>query len=63
MSDTRDPAAVLRHAAQIGDWRLAELLSRVLAGGFGGQSTVAQRAYHTLVVRLGLSDPGNYDRG
>jgi hypothetical protein len=62
MSDTRDPAAVLRHAVQVGDWRLAELLARLLAGEFNGQTSVAQRAYDTLVVRLGLGDPGNYHR-
>lgn len=60
MSDTRDPAAVLRHAVQVGDWRLAELLARVLAGGLTGRAAVAHRAYDTLVVQLGLSDPRNY---
>lgn len=63
MSDTRDPAAVLRHAIQVGDWRLAQLLDRLLAGGFTRHTAVAQRAYHTLVERLGLDDPGDYDRG
>jgi hypothetical protein len=62
MSDIRDPAAVLRHAVQVGDWRLVELLARLLAGGFTGRAGVAHRAYDTLVVRLGLSEPGNYHR-
>ena len=62
MSDTRDPAAVIRHAVQVGDWRLAELLARVLSGGSTGQTAVARRAYDTLIIQLRLSDPGNYHR-
>ena len=59
MSDIRDPAALIRHAVQVGDW---QLLDRVLVGDLMGQAAVAQRAYYTLVVRLGLGDPGNYHR-
>ena len=63
MSDDRDPSALLRHAIQIGDWRLVELLARVLSGDLVGRPAAAPRAYFTLVARLGLSDRGDYHRG
>ena len=31
MSDAHDPAALVRHAVQAGDWRLVELIARMLA--------------------------------
>jgi hypothetical protein len=63
MTDARDPTALARHAVQVGDWRLVELLARLLSGGFSGRSMAARRAYGTLVVQLGLDDPPNYHRG
>jgi len=62
MPDTRDPTALLRHAVLVGDWRLAELLARLLAGSFTGRASVAHRAHTTLVARLGLGEPRNYHR-
>ena len=34
MSDAHDPAALVRHAVQAGDWRLVELIARMLARPF-----------------------------
>jgi hypothetical protein len=63
MSDAHDPAALVRHAVQAGDWRLVELIARLLAGASTGRHGSARRAYETLAVKLGLaSDPGDYDR-
>jgi hypothetical protein len=62
MNDIRDPTALVRHAVQVGDWRLVELLARRLSDRFTGQTTVAHRAYGTLVGKLGLGDPDNYHR-
>jgi len=63
MSDAHDPAALVRHAVQAGDWRLVELIARLLAGHSSTGSSGARRAYGTLVVKLGLSGgPANYDR-
>jgi hypothetical protein len=62
MSDVRDPAALVRHAAEVGDWRLVELLAHVLGGRPSGRLLTARRAYCTLVLLLGLSEPGGYDR-
>ena len=62
MSDVRDPADLVRHAAQVGDWRLVELLAHVLGGRPAGPLPAAGRAYSTLVLLLGLSEPGGYDR-
>lgn len=58
MPDLRNPTALISHAVQVGDWRLVELLARLLSGS--GHLSAAQRAYGTLVLRLGLSDPGNH---
>ena len=64
MSDAHDPAALVRHAVQAGDWRLVELIARMLAGQPIARSLGARRAYGTLVVKLGLSgSPAKYDRG
>ena len=64
MSDAHDPAALVRHAVQAGDWRLVELIARMLGGQPSPPSLGARRAYGTLVVKLGLSgSPANYDRG
>ena len=63
MSDAHDPTALVRHAVQAGDWRLVELISRMLGGQPTTPSLSARRAYGTLVVKLGLSGgPANYDR-
>jgi hypothetical protein len=62
MSDVRDPKALIRHAVQVGDWPLVELLARLLAGRSTGGAPAARRAYRTLVSALGLSGPGDYDR-
>ena len=63
MSDAHDPAALVRHAVQAGDWRLVELVARLLGGASTGSHGSARRAYETLAVKLGLaSGPGNYDR-
>ncbi len=65
MSDAHDPAALVRHAVQAGDWRLVELIARMLAGQSSARSLGARGApTRTLVVKLGLSGgPANYDRG
>jgi hypothetical protein len=55
MSDARDPTALVRHAIQAGDWRLVELIARMLSGEPSPSSQGAQRAYGTLVVKLGLA--------
>jgi hypothetical protein len=63
MPDAYDPTALVRHAAQAGDWRLVELIARLLSGDPGSQSIGARRAYRALVLQLGLAgDLGNYDR-
>jgi hypothetical protein len=64
MSDAHDPAALVHHAVHAGDWRLVELIARMLAGQPGAASHGARRAYATLVVKLGLtSGPATYDHG
>jgi hypothetical protein len=64
MPDAHDPAALVRHAAQAGDWRLVCLIARVLSGRSATRATAARRAYATLVLELGLvGDGGDYDRG
>lgn len=64
MTDLRDPIALVRHAVQVGDWALVELLARALEGRLsGGTHATGGRAYGTLVLRLGLAGPRNYDRG
>jgi hypothetical protein len=55
MSDARDPTALVRHAIQAGDWRLVELIARMLNGQPSPPSQGARRAYGTLVVKLGLA--------
>ena len=64
MSDAHDPAALVHHAIQAGDWRLVELIARMLGGQQSAPSLAARRAYGTLVVKLGLTGgPAKYDRG
>ena len=64
MSDAHDPAALVRHAVQAGDWRLLELVARILSGQPSATNRGARHAYGTLVVKLGLSgSPAKYDRG
>ena len=55
MPDAHDPAALVRHAAQAGDWRLVELIARLLSGHSSVASATAHRAYLTLVMKLGLA--------
>ena len=56
MSDAHDPAALVRHAVQAGDWRLVELIARMLAGASTERSRGARGApTSTLVVKLGLA--------
>ena len=64
MRDAHDPAALVRHAAEAGDWRPVELVARMLSGHADAPRTTAQRAYATLVLKLGLAgDPSVYHRG
>jgi hypothetical protein len=64
MPDAHDPAALVRHAAQAGDWTLVYLIARVLSGHSPCNSTAGRRAHATLVLKLGLAgDLGNYHRG
>jgi hypothetical protein len=64
MRDAHDPAALVRHAAEAGDWRLVELVARMLSGHADAARTTAQRAYATLVLKLGLAgETGVYHRG
>ncbi len=60
MPESHDPRAIVRHAADVGDWQLVELLGRLLSRGTRLQHHAAHRAYMTLAVRLGLTDD---DRG
>jgi len=63
MSDAHDPAALVRHAVQAGDWRLVELIARRLSGRSVVPSTAAHRAYAALVLKLGLAgDAADYHR-
>jgi hypothetical protein len=55
MPDAHDPAALVRHAAQAGDWRLVFLITRLLSGDPAAPPTAARRAYATLVLKLGLA--------
>jgi hypothetical protein len=61
--DAHDPAALVRHAAQSGDWRLVYLIGRILSGHSTTYSTASRRAYATLVLKLDLAgDLGTYHR-
>jgi hypothetical protein len=63
MPDAYDPAALVRHAAEAGDWRLVELIARRLRGDSRVSGTIADRAYAELVVRLDLAgDAADYHR-
>jgi hypothetical protein len=63
MAHGQDPAALVRHAAQAGDWHLVSLITRMLSGRSTAPPTTARRAYATLVLKLGLAgDLGSYDR-
>lgn len=62
MPDARDPSALVRHAIQAADWRLLDLITRMLTGHAAVPTTPAGRAYSTLVSRLGLIDAGNHRR-
>ena len=54
MSTQRDDLAVMRFAIRSGDWRLVELLARLLRREPSDWLTVAHSAYTTLSARLGL---------
>ena len=54
MNRERDDLAVMRHAVRSRDWRLVELLARLLAREPAGWLGVAHSAYSTLAARLGL---------
>jgi hypothetical protein len=61
--DAHDPAALVRHAAQAGDWRLVHLITRLVSGRSSVPSAAALRAYATLVLKLDLAgDLCNYHR-
>jgi hypothetical protein len=63
MPDAHDPAALVRHAAQVGDWLLVELIARLLRGDPSLRSSGGRRTYRALVLKLGLAgDLGDYDR-
>jgi hypothetical protein len=63
MPDAHDPAALICHAAQAGDWWLVALIVRILSSRSPMPATTAHRAYVTLVSRLGLvGDAGDYHR-
>jgi hypothetical protein len=59
MTDARDPLALVRHSVAVGDWRLVELIARLLTGDRIGSALATQRACSTLVVGLGLRDCGD----
>jgi hypothetical protein len=62
MPDAYDPAELVRHAAQAGDWRLVYLITRLLSGQPTTSPTAARRAYATLVLKFRLADDlCNYD--
>jgi hypothetical protein len=60
MTDSRDPWALLHHAVRAGDWRLVELLAGWLRRSQPPEEDGTRRAYDTLVIRLGLGEPGDY---
>jgi hypothetical protein len=62
MPEFHDPRAVVRHAVDVGDWRLVELLGRLLTRGVGARQQAAHRAYLTLAVKLGLVDQSRESR-
>ncbi len=53
MNRERDDLAVMRHAVRSRDWRLVELLARLLAREPAGWLGVAHSAYSTLAARRG----------
>ncbi len=61
MTNPPDPMALLRHAAQVGDWRLLEAVTRLLSARPRRSGAAGDRAYGSLIVLLGLADR-SYDR-
>lgn len=55
MADAHDPAALMSHALEAHDWRLAGLIARKLGEQGGIPRDGVRSAYGTLVVHLGLS--------
>jgi hypothetical protein len=63
MPDIHDPPALVRHAVDAGDWRLVELIARLLRGDPAVSSPAARRAHAALIERLGLAgESADYDR-
>ena len=54
MTSQRDHLALVRFAVQARDWRLVELLARLLGRESPAWLGVAHRAYSTLATRLRL---------
>jgi hypothetical protein len=61
MRDVHDPMALVRHAVQAGDWKLVEVIARILGGRSAVPPSPGQRAYATLARTLGLA--GDYHPG
>lgn len=58
MADRGSPQALIRHAAESGDWRLVELAVRTLEGRRA--ASPARRAFDALALTLRLA-PGSTD--
>lgn len=54
MTSQRDQVALVSFAVQARDWRLVELLARLLGRESSSWLGVAHRAYILLAARLGL---------
>jgi hypothetical protein len=59
MADLHDPTALVRHAIESGDWRLAELLLGLLSSERGSGLGAVGRVYLTLTRELGLAGGGD----
>jgi hypothetical protein len=64
MAHARDPAALVRDAAEAGDWRLVELIARVMSRRPLPSASWGRRVYAVLVSKLGLTTGADdYHRG
>ena len=54
MTTQRDQVALVSFAVQARDWRLVELLARLLDRESSSWLRIAHRAYTSLAARLGL---------